>query len=380
MGSTSYIIFDSKFKEGSATTAIPSPINTTAAFSSNDDIGEDALVPAFYGMISLDKLTLGLGINAPFGLATHNPDGWIGRYHALKSELTTIEINPVVAYRVLPKLGIAAGFRATYGDATLSNAVDFGTIGAANGVPGSIPANQDGAAEVTGDGWAYGWNVGIMAEPVDNLRLGLAYRSSVKMELEGEVDFTDDTSGIAATLRGATGAFADTGAKAEVELPPTLSFGGSYTIGEVTLLAEAAWTQWSSFDELRVQFDNPNQPDSVTAEDWDDSWFYAAGTAWKPAFQQGLTLRAGIAYDESPVPDATRTPRIPGNDRFWVSFGAGYKINNWLTVDAAYTHIFVDDATINLTTADTNNAARGNLSGSYEANIDIIAIQGKIRF
>lgn len=378
----SYVIIDSKFKGGSASISGGAvAINPTAAFAGNDDVGEDALVPAFYGMVAVtDELKLGLGVDAPFGLGTDNPDGWIGRYHALKSELTTVEINPVVAYRVLPKLGIAAGFRALYGDAKLTNAIDFGTIGFSNSIPGSNPTNQDGAASVTGDGWAYGWNVGLMAEPLDGLHLGLAYRSSVDMDLKGTAHFTDDSAGVAAILRGATGMFADSGVKAKVKLPATLSLGGSYRIGEVTLLAEADLTRWSTFDELRVRFDNPNQADSVTANNWDDSWFYAGGVAWRPAFKDGLVLRTGVAYDESPIPDATRTPRIPGNDRLWVSFGAGYKVNDWLTMDAGYTHIFVHESTINLTTADPNNAARGNLSGSYETSIDIVAIEGTVRF
>src|SRR3954447_25162999 len=60
-------------------------------------------------------------------------------------------------------------------------------------------------------------------------------------------------------------------------------------------MAEAQWTQWSSFDELKVKFDNSAQPDNVTKENWHDSWFYAVGATWRPLDQ--LTLRTGVALD-----------------------------------------------------------------------------------
>lgn len=47
----------------------------------------------------------------------------------------------------------------------------------------------------------------------------------------------------------------------------------------------------------------------------------------------------------------------------------------------AYTHIFLDDVPVNLTVAaDANNTTRGNLSGSYEGSIDIVAVQARFRF
>jgi hypothetical protein len=52
-------------------------------------------------------------------------------------------------------------------------------------------------------------------------------------------------------------------------------------------------------------------------------------------------------------------------------------------VDLGYTHIFVKDADVDLSTDDPENTLRGNLSGTYEAKIDkidIIALQGSLRF
>ena len=57
-------------------------------------------------------------------------------------------------------------------------------------------------------------------------------------------------------------------------------------------------------------------------EDWDDVWFFALGATWKPNAQ--WTVRAGAAFDQSPIPDSTRSPRIPGEDRTWIALGAKY--------------------------------------------------------
>ncbi len=388
--SNSYIIPNAKFKDGSASTITTAPINTTSSFKGNDDIGRDALVPAVYGMWSYDEnLKFGLSITAPFGLLTDNPDGWEGRYHALKSDLKTFDINPAVAYRIMPGLSIGAGFRALYADAELSNAVDAGSIcfldatcnATATG-GGSPPqqAQQDARAKLQADDWGFGFNVGIMYAPIDKLRLGVAYRSSVDLDVDGDAKFDHSQSGLSGAVLQAGGFLNDTDASASVDLPDSVAFGANYDItDEWAVMGQVEWWNWSKFDELRVEFDD-GQPDNVTEENWNDSWFFGLGTTYKPKAVDSLVLRLGVAFDESPIPDKTRTPRIPGNDRTWIAAGVGYSPLPWLTVDFGYTHIFVKDADIDLSAADEGNTFRGNLSGKYEAHIDIIAFQATARF
>jgi long-chain fatty acid transport protein len=376
----SYIIPDANFKDGSASNIASAPITTTSNFNGNKDIGRDALVPAFYGMWSAtEDLKLGFSVTAPFGLLTDNVDGWEGRYHALKSDLLTIDINPAVAYRVLPNLSIGGGFRALYADAELSNNIDYGTI--AGGSPSEA---TDGRAKLQGDDWGFGFNLGVMYSPIEKLRLGLAYRSSIDLDIEGDTKFDDDPAGFVDLIRlGASDPtlFTDTDAEASLDLPDSVAFGANYDItGDWAVMGQVEWWNWSNFDELRIEFDNPSQPDNVTEEDWNDSWFFAVGTTYKPRQIEGLTLRLGLAFDESPVPDDTRTPRIPDEDRYWIAVGVGYTPLPWLTLDLGYTHIFIPDADIDLKATDPGNTFRGNLSGEYEASIDIVGFQVTARF
>jgi long-chain fatty acid transport protein len=363
---TSYIVPRAEFDIDSATNAVGLPILPTSDFTGSDDVSKDALVPASYAMMSLtDDLKLGLAITAPFGLETSNPTGWEGRYHALNSRLTTVNFNPTVAYRINERLSVGAGFIAEYADAKLTSAVDFGGIGASFGVTGALPGLQDGSAEVRGDDWGFGGTAGIMYQVTNNTRLGLSYRSPVKHKLEGEGQFFLDDAGIGATLSALSGA---------------VSFGVHHDINaQWAVMGEVAWTNWSRFDDLTIKFDNPAQDDNVTIEDWDDSWFFALGATYRPTPK--WAIKAGVAYDMSPIPDDTRTPRIPGEDRYWISAGVTYTPLDWLSLTAGYTHVFMPSASIDLLASDFGNEARGNLSGDYEnTSIDIFVLSASVQF
>jgi long-chain fatty acid transport protein len=343
------------------------------------DIGEDGVLPVFYAAAPLPAgLRLGLGVNVPFGLATDYPNRWVGRYHALESRLSTVNINPALAWRAADWLSLGAGLQAQFADGELSNAVDFGTIGADRQIPGSVPGGQDGFARLDGDDWAYGWNAGVLVEPVRGTRVGVSYRSKLEHELEGEVDFSGDPAGIAAALRGA-GAFTDSGARLDLTTPASLSFGVQQDVTpRLSLMAEAQWTDWSSFDQLTIEFDNPRQPDNVSEQEWEDSWFFAVGSTYRVS--DTVTLRAGVAYDQSPVKDKFRTPRIPDEDRYWLSLGAGWRPAPWVDLDGSLTYVQVEDSEVDLAASDAGSRNRGDLEASYDNMIILLGLSARLRF
>jgi long-chain fatty acid transport protein len=374
--SLSYVAPKAEVDDAEGSTALGTPIGGS---SSNGDATENGVIPALYGMVPLgDRVRAGLGVTSPFGLKTSYPDEWVGRYHAVDTELLTVNINPAIGVRVTDWLSVGAGAQIQYADGDLSNAVDFGTIGAAFGVPGAVPGGQDGFARLDGDDWGYGYTLGALVEPVRGTRLGVAYRSEIEHTLDGDADFSADDAGVAAALR-TTGAFADGDASLEVTTPATLSFGVHQDIGKrFAVMAEAAWTEWSEFEELRVEFDDGVQPDSVTEQEWDDSWFFALGATWRPV--DALTLRVGAAYDESPVGDRFRTPRIPDEDRYWLAFGLSWQPRPWVGLDLGYTHIWVNDSEVDLSADDEGSTFRGDLSASYDNKIDVVTAGLRLRF
>ena len=96
---------------------------------------------------------------------------------------------------------------------------------------------------------------------------------------------------------------------------------------------------------------------------------YALGVDYRPTSK--WTLRAGAAFDETPIPNAQhRTPRIPGEDRIWVSLGFGYQFRSSLGFDIGYSHLFIDDPKM-----DTSSATAGTITGEYDAQVDLLSAQ-----
>ncbi len=375
--SLTYLRPVSKAQEGGAATVLGTPVSGRGA---QDDVTPSQVIPAAYFATPVnDRLSVGLAVNPSFGLETDYGADWIGRYHALNSEVLAVSFNPTLAYRAGDRLTFAGGFIAQYFDAKLSNAVDFGTIGAVSGVPGAVAGGQDGRAAMEADDWGFGFNAGLLAEPFDGTRLGLSYRSEIRHSLRGEARFTLDEAGVGAALSGATGAFRDTSVRSGIRTPGFAALGLSQDLTpELTLLAEVQWIGWSAFDDLVVRFDNPAQPAEVTTQNWDDSWFAALGLAYRPDAR--WTVRTGVAFDQSPVPDDTRTPRIPDADRTWISGGLGYAVAEWLRLDVSYTRIFMSGERIALTADQPGNTFRGDLDFRSNTSVDVVALAGTVRF
>ena len=128
--------------------------NTPTLSGGNENGATFGVVPNLYFTMDLTKkLKYGFSITAPFGLATDYDRDWIGRYFAKESELITVDINPSLAYMVNDSFSVGLGISAQYANATLSQAVFNG------------PGMPDGFAEVKGDDWSYGWNVGFFVPP-----------------------------------------------------------------------------------------------------------------------------------------------------------------------------------------------------------------------
>lgn len=391
-------------------------LNTISGPPSHKNSGISAVLPEFNIMYSVSKdLKLGLSLNVPYGLATEYDANWIGRYHALKTDLKTIDIAPSLAYRVNDQFSFGVAFIARRADAELSNGVDYGTalalkvgsalaaaglstvspgpgqnspvanvaMGAPNatfGTPGyAIPGAWDGTAGLKGGGWGYGWKAGFTWQPNQDFRLGGAYAAAMTMTLKGDTSFQFPTdprfAGDLVALNAA--GLRNGGGEADLALPATASLGFDWKLNPTfSFQGEVARTTWSRFKELRVKFDT-GAPDSVTDESWKDTTFVSVGGTWKA--NQDWTLRAGLGYDTSAVDETHRTPRIPDNDRKWLSLGLSYNLSKKTAIDVGYTHLFISDSKINLSSAG-DNLTRGSLNATMKATIDILGAQVRYRF
>jgi long-chain fatty acid transport protein len=360
-----------KYSDGVATRVTGSAVSGP---TSHGNAAVSAVLPNLNIMYSVSNdLKLGFGVNVPFGLTTEYDSNWKGRYHGLKSALQTIDLTPTIAYRVNPQWSVGAAFVARKADAELTSAVDYGLI-----VNPVLGGTLDGTTKLKGDTWAYGFKVGATFQPSDDLRFGLAYHGAMNMTLKGDVTFTYPSTMPAPFLAALkSGGLKDGQGQAELKLPATYSVGFNYDVSKnFSFQGEVARTTWSRFDELRVKLDT-GAPDSVTDEKWKDTTFIALGGTCKV---NAWTYRLGLSHDTGAVDDAYRTPRIPDSDRTWVSMGAGYAFSKALTIDVAYSHLFIKESTVNLSVSDPNNVSRGNLSGTYKNSIDILGVNLKYSF
>ncbi len=303
------------------------------------DAAVDAFVPVVYGLWSLTPdLKLGIGINTPFGLKTQYSQTWAGRYHAVESDLKTVNINPAIAYRLNDIVSVGAGLQIQHIDIALSNMVNFG--------------GPDLLAEFAGDDWAFGATLGFLAQLSDRTRLGLGYRSQVRHTIEG--DFA-----IAGTLVSR--------ASADFTSPDTMTAGIYHNIdSQWAVMGEVGWTRWSTFGELLIE--NTDGVISRTLADWEDVWFFALGATWKPT--TNWKIRGGIAYDQSPIPDNRRTPRITDENRLGGALGFEFNLSSSVTISASYSHLYIDDATISLP----------GLTATYKNSYDVLSLQAVFRF
>jgi long-chain fatty acid transport protein len=377
VGALNAIKPSAKFTNTASTVA---PLQTSLG-GNGGDAGDWALVPNAYLSWQLTpQLFVGVGVNAPFGLKTEYDPAWVGRFHAIESELKTVNVNPSVAWKVSEMLSIGGGINYQRADATLSNAVNYSAAAFGAGGAGLLAAiggpGQEGIAQVKGDDSAWGYNLGIMVDLGPNTRIGAAYRSSVKYTIEGDVTFSNRPALLA-------GGIPNGPVRADIKLPATASVNLFQKFGpRWELLADVSWTDWSTLKSLDI-FRTNGVLLSTTPLNWKDTWRVGVGANY--LVNDLWTLRFGTAYDQSPVPDADRTPRIPDQDRVWLAIGAQYRLSKQLAFDFGYAHLFVKDASVNLCpppqAATPACAGKNNLVGNYNSNkVDILSAQVRYAF
>ncbi|WP_081987097.1 OmpP1/FadL family transporter [Methylotenera sp. G11] len=339
---------------------------------SGGDAGDLAFVPNLYLAADVnDHVKAGLGVHSPFGLKTEYDSRWVGRYEAIKSGLKTININPAVSLQVSDRLSLGFGLNAQYIGAELSNAVDFGSICAMAGVGScAAPQARDGYLALKGKDWSWGYNLGMLLEPVPGTRLGLAYRSKVAHHLKGDAEFSNVPTELAGLPDLANGAI-----KADITLPETALISVLHQLNDRwSIMGDVLWTRWSQFNELRVER-NDGALLGLTAEHWRNVRRYALGATY--LYSDAWKLRFGVAYDESPVPEMFRTPRVPDQNRWVLGLGANFKASASDSLDIGYLHVFLKDASLNLNhpVVPAQPAITQSLAGGYDSDVDVLSLQ-----
>jgi long-chain fatty acid transport protein len=269
---------------------------------------------------------------------------WAGSPIAITSDVFSLNVNPTVAYKITPELTVGVGVQIEYLNVRLNNG------------PGFTPNGR--SAEL--DDFGFGATAGVTWTPAPGTAIGIGYRSSVNFDLEGDYQIIGVT-----TLD----------ASADLTLPEIVTVGLRQNLTDgVDLLAGFEWTNWSRIGSIPVR----NTPETLNLN-WEDGYFYSLGVEY--AYSPATTLRAGIAYEESPITDETRSVLLPDANRLWLSVGATHRLSDKITIDLGYTHIFSDDAPI--CREAPNEPCDGGtpiIIAEGEASVDIIAASFKYKW
>lgn len=352
-----------------------SPLNPLGS-ANGGDAGDLAIVPATYFTMQLTPaLSLGLGINAPFGLKTEYDSNWIGRFHAIKSEVRTINVNPSIAYKINDQFSVGAGLNYQRFDAELTSAVAYSTIIAAGSRNAILIPGLEGSTKVEGDDTGWGYNLGAIFQASPSTRLGASYRSKIKYNVTGDVSFDRPVTSNPTANAIMAGATPNGPIKLDVELPDVATFSVYQKLSDQwEMMGDVAWTGWAKIPRLTI-FRTNGTLLSNTEENWRNTVRVAFGGAYKHS--DALKLRMGVAFDQTPVKNAEfRTPRLPDSNRWWLSLGGQYKVSAAGAIDFGYTHVFIRDGKIRDNAGGGQaQALQGFLIGNYENSVDILAVQ-----
>lgn len=307
-------------------------IGLDLAYESNDgsvtENGQYNTQAIPHGYIShqlTDSVWLGLAMTVPFGMGTEYKDEWPLNYKGISAEVLTFDFNPNVAWKVSDKLSFGAGMSIQYAAADLKMRM-----------PVQLPQAGAGLAdgEIDADSLAWGFNVGLMWSPLENLRFGLSYRSRINHNADGDLEISDFQSSDVSV----PGKITTMDASATISTPAWLMANAAWDVNDLlSLYATFRWTDWSSFDELVIEPEGSEN--STITNKWQDTYLFSVGADLR--FTNWWTFRAGIGYETSPIDDPKyRTAIIPDADRWWFALGSSFQATESMQIDvsAAWLH------------------------------------------
>ncbi|MBN1894294.1 outer membrane protein transport protein [bacterium] len=413
------------------------PTNPFAGLSTAevDAAARNFLVPAFSIFYKAsEKLTAGLGVYAPNGLGTewnlmsvpasYGNTGAISKENEFFSDHQVIDIAPTVAYQITDKLSVGLGLKYTIGKMAIDQvmlpqtrlimyqnaggALQLAQIDQLLGGIAQIGAAMQNPVDpsrimvennLEGDGSAMGANLGLLFKVSEKLSIGVSGRYSTDLKLKGTYKLTAGMPNyqaqidalaaadpvnvgpyaptLKATFNGQNQSFGNY-EDVEAELPLPLVVGGGIAFKpseRLTLTADATYTNWSAWDEVKVMKDDVEL--NSLGLDWENTIEIGAGVEWlaKQMECKSLFLRLGGYTVNSPVPNTTMNPTLldPAR-RYVVTAGVGLAMGK-IVVDLAYERVIFGEKDIPASEYDPGESGHMlNYAGIYNFNANVFTL------
>jgi long-chain fatty acid transport protein len=323
---------DANSFEGTAIYAHLTPIRfqgsfqTLGPFDSKSE-AEDAFIPALHytSPKMVNGMRWGLSIVSPGGL-TKRWQSAPGIFTSEEFTLQTLELNPTLAIPVTDRFSVAVGVRALYAEGVVKSTA------------------PTGVRDMDGDGLDFGYNLALSFKATDAMTMSATYRSKIDMKLEG--DATINLPTVPLTYAGS--------AEVGVVLPASLNLAVAHTVGTTTVEFDYERTFWSSYETLDFNYPDATGLAAAVLEaspfgapsikNWKDSNTYRL--AMTHVYNENWTVMGAVAYDETPVPDASLGFELPDSDAWVVSFGGRYNIDKQLSIGASALASIKDERTV----------------------------------
>lgn len=255
--------------------------------------------PHAYVAYGMDKLSFGLGFNAPFGGGLKWGEDWRGRFELTQMELQVLAGHLAAAYQVTPQIAVGATGTMFNASVALNKHADF--------------VDSEGVAQLGGSGTAFGAAFGVDIQPREELRIGLVGKLPTTVPLNGRVHFSNVPTDYQNMLQ-------DQDIRSSITLPGKLGLGVQGDTKLARVFFDAELTFWSSFKSFDVNFSQTEALNVSQARNWQNAPTIRLGAEREFA---STMLRAGVLYDGAASPANTLSPSLPDSTRWGFSFGAG---------------------------------------------------------
>ena len=400
---------------GGATTIFVGGSFTADRTGEQTDLENDPIViPHLYARYGInDKLAAGLGVFVPYGLSTTWPrDGFDGSFLGYDNTLQSVYIQPTVAYQLTDRISIGGGLTIVSGLVELNQLVDLSQ----QPVPGVT--NPDGSSATFGQfgvpfhtafadvkldasgATGVGGNFGVQVQATDWLRFGARYTLPVKLNYSGEATFTQIETGLVLPPNNPFGVPGGTsfddlvqssfsnGPLVTQDVETEITMPGQFIAGisvqatpQLTLLADYQWTQWSSFDEIPLDFEN-DALDNEQIENYGDTHALRLGAEYM--VNADWTARLGFLTHNAAAPDETVTPLLPEAYRNEYTAGLGWSVTDQFDINVAYQYIAQNDRRGRVVELETETPSAAEIedlnSGLYGFNAHLIGTTLTLHF
>jgi long-chain fatty acid transport protein len=270
------------------------------------------------------KMTLGFGAYVSSGLGVE----WEGEDLKVFSGpsatafewynyVRNINFSPALSYKFSEKFYAGAALNIKYGMLDMRRPLD--KINLATGGPGEDGA-MDTQYEESSSGIGVGFTVGVLYKPMEELSMGLTFRSPAKISLSGDAE-----NPLMAAMKLPTVSNFDR------DLTTPMWIAGGIAVKpmkNLTLTFDGQWSQWSTSAEyLETTYNDwGGILDSMELK-WEDCLQIRFGAEYMA--NEKLALRAGYYYDPAPSPDHTLTIMFPSISFNAFTVGTGYKFGHF---------------------------------------------------